>query len=88
LLASRDISLRLSRQLGGTRTRRYWRQSDRAKSTPETRRALLTIEGVNGVTLAEIEAAIEELVSLVQEYCGGEISWSLVDRDDPWAVME
>jgi hypothetical protein len=29
-----------------------------------------------------------ELVSLVKEYCGGEVSWSLVDRDSPLAVME
>jgi DNA/RNA-binding domain of Phe-tRNA-synthetase-like protein len=73
----------------GALSRRWtWRQSDRAKSTPETRRALLTIEGVNGITLTEIEAAMEELVSLIREYCGGEVSWSAVDGDHPWAVME
>jgi len=31
---------------------------------------------------------MEELVSLVREYCGGELSWSMVDPDHPWAVME
>jgi DNA/RNA-binding domain of Phe-tRNA-synthetase-like protein len=73
----------------GALSRRWtWRQSDRAKSAPETRRALLTIEGVNGITLAEIEAAMEELVSLIREYCGGQVSWSTVDREHPWAVME
>jgi DNA/RNA-binding domain of Phe-tRNA-synthetase-like protein len=73
----------------GALSRRWtWRQSDRAKSTPETRRALLTIEGVNGITLGEIEAAMEELVSLVKEHCGGQVSWSTVDRDHPWALME
>jgi DNA/RNA-binding domain of Phe-tRNA-synthetase-like protein len=73
----------------GALSRRWtWRQSDRAKSTAETRNALLTIEGVNGITLAAVEAAMEELVSLVREYCSGEVSWSLVDRDHPWAVME
>jgi DNA/RNA-binding domain of Phe-tRNA-synthetase-like protein len=73
----------------GALSRRWtWRQSDRAKSTPETRNALLTIEGVNGITMSAIEAAMEELVSLVREYCGGEVSWSLVDRDHPWAVIE
>jgi DNA/RNA-binding domain of Phe-tRNA-synthetase-like protein len=65
-----------------------WRQSDRAKSTPQTRNALLTIEGVNDIRRAAVEAAMEELVSLVREYCGGEVSWSLVDRDSPWALME
>ena len=73
----------------GALSRRWtWRQSDRAKSTPQTSDSLLTIEGVNGITLAAVEAAMEELVSLVKEYCGGEVSWSLVDRDHPWAVME
>ena len=37
---------------------------------------------------AEELAAMEQLVSLVREHCGGEVSWSLVDRDHPWAVKE
>jgi len=73
----------------GALSRRWtWRQSDRAKSTPKTRNALLTIEGVNEITRASIDAAMEELVSLVREYNGGEVSWSMVDRDHPWAVKE
>lgn len=73
----------------GALSRRWtWRQSDRAKSTPQTSNPLLTIEGVNGITLSAVEAAMEELVALVKEHCGGEISWSSVDRDHPWALME
>jgi len=63
-------------------------QSDRAKSASQARDALLTPEGVNDIEGTAVEAAIEELVSLVRGYCGGEVSWSLVDRDHPWAVME
>ena len=73
----------------GALSRRWtWRQSDRAKSTAQTRNALLTIEGVNDIERAAVEAAMAELVSLVREHCGGEVSWSLVNRDHPWAVME
>jgi DNA/RNA-binding domain of Phe-tRNA-synthetase-like protein len=73
----------------GALSRRWtWRQADRAKSTPQTRNALLTIEGVNGITAAAVEAATEELDSLVSEYCGGEISCSMLDLEHPWAVME
>jgi DNA/RNA-binding domain of Phe-tRNA-synthetase-like protein len=73
----------------GALSRRWtWRQSDRAKSTSQTRNALLTIEGVNGIKAESVEAAMQELVSLVREHCGGEISWSALDRDHPWAVME
>jgi len=73
----------------GALSRRWtWRQSDGAKSTPQTINALLTTEGVNDIEATAVEAAMEELVSLVREYCGGEVSWSLLDRDHPWAVME
>ena len=57
-------------------------------SLPQTRNALLTAEGVNDIEQAAVEAAMQELVSLVKEHCGGEVSWSLVVRDDPWAEME
>lgn len=73
----------------GALSRRWtWRQCDRAKSTPQTRDALLTTEGVNDVEQDAVEAAIEELVSLVQEYCGGELSWTVLDRDHPWATAQ
>jgi DNA/RNA-binding domain of Phe-tRNA-synthetase-like protein len=65
-----------------------WRQADRAKTTSRTASALLTTEGVNNIEPSVIQAAMEELVSLVQEYCGGEVSWSLLDRDHPWAMVE
>ena len=73
----------------GALSRRWtWRQSDRAKSTPKTRNAVLTAEGVNDIELAAVEAAMEELVSLVRQYCGGDVSWSLVDRDRPSAILK
>jgi len=73
----------------GALSRRWaWRQADRAKTTPQTTNALLTTEGVNEIEASAIKAAMEELVSLVREYCGGEVSWSLLDRDHPWAMME
>jgi len=31
---------------------------------------------------------MEELVTLVKEHCGGEVTWSMVDRDHRWVVME
>ena len=30
---------------------------------------------------------MEELVSLVKEYCGAQVSWSILDRDHPWAEI-
>jgi hypothetical protein len=34
------------------------------------------------------DAARAELASPVEKHCGGEVSWSMVDRDHPWALME
>lgn len=73
----------------GALSRRWtWRQCDRAKSTPQTRDVLLTTEGVNDIPHEAVEAAIEELVSLVKQYCGGELSWTVLDLDHPWTVGE
>lgn len=73
----------------GALSRRWvWRQCDRAKSTPQTRDALLTTEGVNDIDPEAVEAATKELVTLVGQYCGGDLSWSLLDRDHPWAASE
>jgi len=33
-------------------------------------------------------ASGQQLTHLVKEHCGGQISCSMLDRDDPWAVME
>jgi len=43
---------------------------------------------VNDIERTAVEGAMEELVSLVKEYCGGDVPWSMVDRDHPWAVKE
>jgi DNA/RNA-binding domain of Phe-tRNA-synthetase-like protein len=73
----------------GALSRRWvWRQCDRAKTTPQTRDALLTTEGVNDIERDAVEVAAEELASLVSRFCGGELSWSLVDPDRPWAISE
>ena len=73
----------------GALSRRWtWRQSERAKTTPATTNALLTTEGVNEIAATAVEAAMAELVPLVREYCGGEVSWSILDGDHAWAVKE
>jgi len=73
----------------GALSRRWvWRQCDRAKTTPQTRDALLTTEGINDIERDKVEAATEELASLVSQFCGGALSWSLLDPDRPWAASQ
>lgn len=73
----------------GALSRRWvWRQCDRAKTTPQTRDVLVTTEGVNDIGREAVEAATKELASLLGEYCGGELRWSLLDPEHPWAAGE
>ena len=73
----------------GALSRRWvWRQCDRAKTTPQTRNALITTEAVNDIERAAVEDATKELVTLVGQFCGGKLSWALLDPDSPWAVSE
>jgi DNA/RNA-binding domain of Phe-tRNA-synthetase-like protein len=73
----------------GALSRRWnWRQCDRAKTTAQTRDVLLTTEGINDIQPEAVQAAIVELVSLVEDHCGGSLSWTLLDSDHPWAASE
>jgi len=76
------------RDNGGARRTPWTHPCDRPQTTHETKNMVITAEGVNDIEAIAVEAPMEELVSLVREYCGGEVSWSMLDRDHPWAVME
>lgn len=73
----------------GALSRRWnWRQCDRAKITQRTRDVLLTTEGINDIKREVVETAMSELVTLVGEFCGGEVWSTLLDRNHPWAASE
>lgn len=73
----------------GALSRRWnWRQCDRAKTTPQSRDVLITTEGINDIAREKVETAVEELAALVSELCGGELSWTLLDDEHPWATSE
>lgn len=56
-----------------------WREADRTKFTEETKNCFLVIEGLLPVTKEEIEEATKELKELVQKFCGGNITYQIVD---------
>lgn len=62
-----------------------WKEADRTKLTPETRNAILVIEGLPPVGRERVSEAAEALAGLVRIHCGGEVSTALVDRDEPEA---
>lgn len=56
-----------------------WREADRTKFTEETKNCFLVIEGLLPVTKQEIEDATKELKELVQKFCGGNITYQILD---------
>ena len=56
-----------------------WREADRTKFTEETKNCFLVIEGLLPVTKQGIEDATKELKELVQKFCGGNITYQILD---------
>lgn len=55
-----------------------WREGERTKITPETKNAIIVIESVASIP---INNAASELVDLVKQYCGAEITISYLNKD-------
>ena len=60
-----------------------WREADRTKLTEDMRNCILVIEGLPPVTKDEVRQSTLELVKLIEKYCGGTISHTLLDVNDP-----
>src|SRR3989338_2135618 len=56
-----------------------WREADRTKFTEETKNCFLVIEGLMPVAKQGIEDATKELKELVQKFCGGSITYQILD---------
>jgi DNA/RNA-binding domain of Phe-tRNA-synthetase-like protein len=69
--------------LGAICRRWNWKEADRTKLTPQTRRAILILEGLPSVGLVEVEEATESLAELVQAHCGGVVVRAVLRRDRP-----
>lgn len=58
-----------------------WKEADRTKFTEVTTNAVIVIEGLPPVFRIQIENILKELSSLIAEYCGGNISTTIIDKD-------
>jgi DNA/RNA-binding domain of Phe-tRNA-synthetase-like protein len=61
-----------------------WRQDARSGITPETRRAVVTLQA-NG--LGDARAAAEDLVALLRRECGGRFAVTVLDCNTPVAEL-
>jgi DNA/RNA-binding domain of Phe-tRNA-synthetase-like protein len=57
-----------------------WRQDARSVITPSTRRAVVTVQA-NGA--GDLEAAVEDLVALIERFCGGRSTVAVADSVTP-----
>ena len=69
--------------LGAICRRWNWKEADRTKLTPETRRAILVIEGLPPVGAEEIAEATGTLAALIHACCRGEMTTAILDRGRP-----
>jgi DNA/RNA-binding domain of Phe-tRNA-synthetase-like protein len=68
----------------GTLCRRWnWKEADRTKLTPQTRRAILVLEGLPPVGVREIEESTAALAAMIHAHCGGTITHAVLHRDRP-----
>lgn len=65
-----------------------WRQSEKAKAVEETKRVLLTVEGVNRIPQQAVERATQELIGLLQQFCGGVAQYFLLHKEKQEAEFE
>lgn len=57
-----------------------WREAERTKLTEQTKDCFLVIEALPPVTKQEVEQATKELKELVEKYCGGTITHTILDE--------
>ncbi len=58
-----------------------WRQGDQTKITPATTNVAINVDCLPVVLRQEAEAITEKLANLVKEFCGGEVTYFLLDAN-------
>ncbi len=64
-----------------------WREAARTQLTTETKNAILVLEGMPPVAHVEVAAAVDELLQLVQQYCGGTSHANILTNNNPEATF-
>src|SRR5216683_6362224 len=60
-----------------------WRQSEQSAASAETRSAIITVEAHHPGGHRDIEAALNDLLALLQEYTGGNFISAVLDAEHP-----
>ncbi len=57
-----------------------WREADKTKLTEETKNAIMVIESLPLIKRETVKTATKELANLIGKYCGGEVSFEILDN--------
>src|SRR5579863_82876 len=69
---------------GLVKARRWcWRQSEQSAAQPDTTTAIITIEAHHANAYQDIEAALQDLLALLETYAGGTYTAGLLDAGQP-----
>lgn len=60
-----------------------WRQSEESAAQAETKEAIITIETQHANGPADVQAALEDMLTLLEGYAGGNFKSSLLNPDNP-----
>jgi DNA/RNA-binding domain of Phe-tRNA-synthetase-like protein len=60
-----------------------WRQSESSAAVAQTQECLITVEAHHAAGRQDVEAALRDLLALLEEYAGGDAISALLDADHP-----
>ena len=60
-----------------------WRQSDQSAAQQETTQAIITIEAQHARGKEDVDAALDDLLTLLRRYAGGSLNYSRLDATNP-----
>lgn len=70
-------------------TRRWtWRQANHTLTLPETRSIEINIDRLPPVELEELHAMASQVMTLVQDFCGGNLRYEVLDPHHPQMKLE
>jgi DNA/RNA-binding domain of Phe-tRNA-synthetase-like protein len=70
-------------------TRRWsWRQANHSLTLPATRIIEFNVDGLPPVSKQEVELVSQEIMDMVQRFCGGRLSCQTITRDNPVIKLE
>ncbi len=70
-------------------TRRWsWRQGNHTLTLPATTAVEYNVDGLPPVSQSEIEGVCQELMELVQKFCGGRMRFEILSRENPKIALK